>query len=133
MTAAHEDGGSLGIHVERNAGLPERCADTAHVLGIEAPIERLEVRAAQIVATERDGAEHRDADERQQAQAPPAQTEQAHPEAFQLLSPDHHGLGCTGGRIISQEACVGIASSGPRDDKAGRAGVRGRLSGASGT
>jgi len=85
----HQDGGALGADVEGDAGFVEGRADAGDVLGIETGVERLEVRAAQQVASEADRAEHGEADQPQDREAARTKGHDAGPQPLQLLPIDH--------------------------------------------
>lgn len=89
LPVAHQHGRALGIDVEMDAGLAQGSADAAHVLGGEARIDRLELRAGEVVAAQAHGGEHGEADQPHRGKAPAAEREQARPKPFQLLPPDH--------------------------------------------
>ena len=59
LPAPHRHGVALRIDVEGDAGLLQRSADAADVLRVEADVERFELRAAQVVAADADGARTR--------------------------------------------------------------------------
>jgi hypothetical protein len=69
---------------KRHARLAQGGADSGDVVAIEARIERLHRRAAQIIASEPRRRESGDADQRQRGQTPDAQPPQVRPKPLDL-------------------------------------------------
>ncbi len=101
---------AFGVDVEGDARLFQRGADAADVLRVEADVERLKLRPAQIVAAEADGGEHgagrqgrappggarrAPAGSSTAAPAVPARTCHAHPDVANRWNGDiRHGTLC---------------------------------------
>ena len=80
---------TLSIDIERHARFLQRSADTAHVLGVEADVERLEVGPAQIIASEPNRREHGEANHSEASQTPRAQPQKIAPQPLKLFQPEH--------------------------------------------
>ncbi len=89
LLARHHHLRALGVDVEPDALFEQRRADAAHVLGVEAGVERLHVGAAQIIAAEPDRDEHSRADDAERRQPPRAQRQKIAPKLLNLLEPKH--------------------------------------------
>jgi len=111
---AHQDGGSLRIDVEGDAGLVQGGADAVDVRGGEAAIERFQLGPAQIVAAEPHGGENGQPDNGERREPPAAERKQAAPKPLQLFQPDHREPRCdaeNGRAIFGHEPCAGIAGA----------------------
>src|SRR5690606_41496135 len=89
LLAPHKNLAAFGIYVEKDAGLVQHRADTAHILCAETAVERLKVRPAQEISDQSNRAKCRNPNYGQSRQATLAQRQDVLDQLLDLFSPDH--------------------------------------------
>jgi hypothetical protein len=89
VAVADQEGGAVGTHIEGDAGVIEDDSHAPDILTIQAGVQGLLRRAAEIVGSDTDGQEDSKADGGQGRQATRAQQQQTTPESFGVLTTRH--------------------------------------------